>query len=278
MPLAYYELLGHVYVASHEEAAGALRKIGFTGDRIDAGQELAARVEEDIDHAIKEALEDRILEHSVHSSANEVEMWLQTVRFRLRKSELSEDMVERAVGAHLHPEDHTLAIVAQALRLIAMARTHEEIQEALGGARKTADVIQRGSTLLEKLYKISNILLDPTRTLTPDDAPPFQKLDDDRGEMEEWLGALTDQVEDADEKYERDLGLVGFVPEDVGLPLGGTAYSVVLHERATSEAPDPERITTTSGWSAGRQGRNRENLGKGWVVEGDDGEAEAAET
>jgi len=57
------------------------------------------------------------------------------------------------------------------------------------------------------------------------------------------------------------------VPAGVGLPLGGASFAVPLHQRAQQNPPGPEACSTApcASWSVGRQGRNRENLGQGFI-------------
>ena len=267
MTMAFYHLLGHVYVATHETSEDALRKLGMPQGDIAGGRELVHATEAHVHHMLREVIEQRILEHSAHMAADEVSMWQQTGAARLRRAALDPGLLREAIGKALHPHNHTLAVVAQAVRLIATVRARQEVQDALGGEQEAHDFVARGSTLLTKLFRTSDTLFDPHRTRSRADEPGFAKLAEHRHELSAWLGRLMDVARQGGAAKLEQMGTVGFVPENLGLPMGGAALSVILHERATSTPPDPNDVTTTSGWSLGRQGRNKENLGVGWVID-----------
>ena len=266
MTMAFYHLLGHVYVATHPSSEDALRKLGMPQNDMDAGRALVHETEAHLHHLLREVVEERILEHSIHIAAEEVAMWVQTGAARLRRAALEPGLVREAVGKALHPHNHTLAVVAQALRLIATVRARQDVQQALGGEAPAHDFVTRGYTLLAKLFRASDTLLDPHRTRAHADAPVFEALHDQHTALSAWFGRLMDVGAQGGAAKLEQMGTAGFVPNGLGLPMGGAALDVVLHERATSAPPDPHDVTATSGWSLGRQGRNKENLGEGWMV------------
>ena len=263
----YYQLLGHVLVAAHtahdyEDIAGDLQKAGFGESKVEAGLELARRGEELIEEKLHLSPDDKNMEHTIHSATTEVEMWMQTVKFRVRKAGFDAEFVDDVLGHDIHGDKHTVTAIAQSLRAIAMLRTLDEgARASLGSDQSVRDLIIRGNTLLKKLYKNAAYIVVPS-SMAPRSMDIFGKLDAQIGEMMSWLADL----EDATRKIEdlESLGMLGYVPHDIGLPVGGTSFGVVRHERAQRAAPSSVEAITTSGWSVGRQG-NSENLGKGWV-------------
>lgn len=269
MSAPYFHLLGHIFVAveAYEQRASlasVMDNAGFGADQIDEGRALLARGEELIDRKADEVGDDRIYEHNLHKAADEVEMWKSTAAFRLKKALDDESLVDDVLGRELHADNHTVTVVGQSLRLIAMVRTHADIHEQLGSPRQVKDLLVRGWVLLEKLFKNGDILMSPGSAGDPD-APVLGDIMAHRVAMFDWLAQLGQAAASlADDPGQ--LGYIGYVPEGVGLPLGGTAYSVPLHEKAQREdLPDMDDLRPDPGWSAGRQGRNRENLGSGWV-------------
>ena len=254
MSVPYYHLVGHILAASHAEGSGValLKKVGFDSDKLKAGSDLAHKAEKLVESYFDEHGEDRIVAHEVHVAAGEIEMWMQTVDFLLSK-ELDNAQVKIALGTDLHGDTHLTTVIAQALRLIAMMRTDADVIEAVGGERKVRDISTRGWALLKRLYRSTKTRLDGAETA----------LSGHHEKMTAWVASLdsaTSRVGDSDLS---DLGRVGYVPDGKGVPLGGTAYGVVLHERGQGAVPDPKDKKPCSGWSIGRQG-NREHLGKGW--------------
>ncbi len=166
----------------------------------------------------------------------------------------------------MHGHNHTVTVVAQALRIIAMVRTEPRIHEKMGKGRSVTDLIIRGWTLLFKVFRNGQILIAPSSAGDPN-AALFDEIEAQHAAMVDWITALGQAT--AKMKGEPGLlGELGYVPEGVGLPLGGTSYGVPLHQRAQrAELPDPTDQRPDPGWSAGRQGRNRENLGAGGWVE-----------
>ena len=122
MPAPFYLLVGHAFVAADgfgrsAELTQTLAKLGF--DKSLAGQaEKLAHDGESLIEARREQHEDRISEHAMHAAATEVEMWLQTTRFLLKKS-LESEAIDLAMGKSIHAHDHVVTVIAQALRTLA---------------------------------------------------------------------------------------------------------------------------------------------------------------
>ena len=270
MPAPYFHLLGHVFLATeacekHSSITDALAKAGFGKAKVKTGAELAERGQALIDRKMEEGGEDRIVEHSVHNAADEVEMWHQTTKFLLKKAVDDNALLEKTLGEHIHAEDHTVTVVAKSLRTIGMIRTEPKLHEALGKGQKTRDLIIRGFTLLTKLFRNGDLMMSPGSAGNAD-AEVFDDIRAQIKHMSEWIGELGRATDKMGVDHASMLGELGYVPEGVGLPLGGTAYGVPLHEKAQrATPPDPDDVKPAPGWSAGRQGQNSENLGKGWV-------------
>ena len=266
----FFQLIGHVYLAAHtahdqESASSALKSAGFGKDRIDAGVKLADRAEELLERMIKTSPDNKTLGHNIHSAVMEVEMWLQTVKMRLKKAKFDHDTIESALGHDLHAHEHTVSAIAQALRAIGTLRALDEQEVArLGTLQSVRDLIIRGNTLLKKLYKVADEQVTPSQ-LMPRDQPIFKEFDRVNQEMSAWIQELDRATAASKTSHIKALGLIGYLPFGAGLPVGGTAFNVTLHERAITTAPDPKATVKTSGWSVGRQG-NRENLGNGWLT------------
>lgn len=268
MANAFYHLLGQLVLAVHTcetqpEIREELSKAAMAKDQIDRARQLLEQAEALVARRLDEE-EDRTTEHGLHAAVAEVEMWMQTTRFRLKKAGVDKALVEEALGHEIHEHDHSLTAVAQTRRLLSMIRTHEVLQKALGSERSTADVLLRGHTLIKKVYTYTNMRLSgsaaPTRMAAMAEVASLHEA------MQEWVERLerTAQKLSAHPEW---LGLLGSVPEGLGLPLGGGSFAVVLHEEARTTAPSADEAKkTTSGWSIGREGRNRENLGKGFTV------------
>ena len=269
MPAPYFHLLGHIFLAvdaceHNSSLADALGKAGFGKERIAKGRDLVDDALELVERKTEEVGEQRIYNHAVHGAADEVEMWKSSAEFRLKKALDDPAVLAKALGKDLHAKDHTVTVIAQALRLIAMVRAEPKINEALGTGRSVEDLIIRGWVLLNKLFKNGDILIAPGASGDPS-AEVFADLEDHRQKMIRWVDRLGRASEDLRDQPSL-LGELGYVPEGVGMPLGGTAYGVPLHQRAQREdLPDMTDLRPDPGWSAGRQGRNSENLGKGWV-------------
>lgn len=269
MPTPFFQLLGHVELVvqtsqHNPEAKSALQANGFGGDKLAEGHEMIELGETLPDRRNEEAEEDKIMEHGVHSSATEVEMWMQTAAFRVKKAVDDQALVDKVTGSDIHADDHVIEVVARAFRMMGMIRTNGVIHEKLGKGRSVKDLLIRGNTLLRKLLGNGDKLMSPGH-VGDATAPVFEDIKKLRRQMTIWvqdLDVAADQMSDQAEL----LGELGYVPDDVGLPLGGTGYSITLHERSQREPPDPdEEPKGDPGWTIGRQGRNDENMGKGWV-------------
>ncbi|MBA2664385.1 MAG: hypothetical protein H0U74_19000 [Bradymonadaceae bacterium] len=268
MSATYYHLLGRVVLAVHAghgqlDVREALSKAGLTKDVVERGRKLAEEGEALITRRLEEQGEDRTVEHGLHAAVDELEMWAQTARFRLKAAVTDTALLEQVFDKHLHAHEHTLTAIARALRILSMIRASKEIQEALGDVRATHDLLVRGWTLLKKVLKYTDMRLGPAPASDKDGAV-FKDLARHSLSMESWLEGVATSAKKLSDKPIL-LGLVGYIPEGVGLPLGGGSFAVVLHEQARRTPPDPTDARATSGWSIGRQGRNRENLGKGFV-------------
>jgi len=125
-------------------------------------------------------------------------------------------------------------------------------------------MVNRGHALTGKLFRASDIRLAPEG----DEATMsiFAELNRTHAELEAWVNRAAVAAKTAADKDSRLVGRFGIVPQGVGIPCGGHSFAVVLHERGQTDAPDPRNVTDCPGWSVGRQGRNRENLGKGWIT------------
>src|SRR5690554_3868497 len=265
----YYQLLGHIVVAvesceQNSSLASALQKAGFGEDKLSLGRKLAEKGQALISRKALEAFEDRIYEHNIHYSASEVEMWQSTVSFLLKKSVDDPNLIARTMGTSVHATDHTITVVAQTLRMIGMLRTDERVYESLGGKQKVHDLLNRGYAMLTKIYRNGDIATSPSSAGLATN-PIFAEIEAHRAAMVAWMrefGAACAKLSEAPTV----LGELGYVPDGVGLPLGGSAFNVPLHERGQrAELPSLDNLKPDPGWSIGRQGRNRENLGGGFV-------------
>ena len=91
MAQSYLELLGHVVTAVHAvkesgDLGAALQKGGFAKERVAEGEKLAHEAEELLRKKIDVIGEDRTREHAFHAASQEVEMWMQTVAFKVKKA------------------------------------------------------------------------------------------------------------------------------------------------------------------------------------------------
>jgi hypothetical protein len=220
------------------------------------------------DRRIAEVGDERIVEHGVHSSANEVDMWLQTVEFKLKQNLETDDLDARLddiLGRHIHFDEHAIAVTAQAMRTIGMLRTSKSLRDQIGRDRQVTDVINRGLKLLHNLFDNGTLLMTPGHAGDPE-ADVFDEINRAVRQMSDWLAAAEQPVRDVADEAIEQVGRLGYVPEGVGMPVGGTGYSITLHERSEREPPDPnEPVKPDPSWTVGRQGQNRENLGEGWV-------------
>jgi hypothetical protein len=177
----------------------------------------------------------------------------------VKKSVEESSLVDLACAKGLHPPDHTAAVIAGSIRVLAMIRGDARIHSKIGDERKVHDMLQRGHTLLQK---IGNATEDRIRRREHVITSAWDELDKTRSSMQDWVASLAKAAEGIEDAAL--LGRIGYLPDGKGLPLGGTSFAVVLHERGQGAVPDPSNVGPTSGWSVGRQGRNRENLGQGY--------------
>ncbi|MFB6263943.1 MAG: hypothetical protein ABEL76_10025 [Bradymonadaceae bacterium] len=269
MSTPYFQLLGHVYLAVHSydqssEVASAVDGVAEPSLDLERGGELLERGLELPDRRLQEAEDDRITEHNLHSSASEVEMWLQTTRFEIKQAVDDPGVRAKTFGVGIEVEDHVVEVVARAVRMISMIRTNGTLHDQYGTGRKVKDTLIRGNNLLKMVLKDGDDLMRPGSAEDPD-AEVFEDIRRSKRELIEWVDRL---AETADKLRDRPevLGELGYVPEGVGLPVGGTGYGITLHERSHRNPPDPdEKEDPDPGWTIGRQGRNSENMGKGWL-------------
>lgn len=266
----FFELIGHVYVASHsahahKELTEKLASAGFDAAQVKKGLELCERGEKLLKRMGQEMPDYKSLDHNIHAGVMEVEMWLQSVKLKFRKAGFSSSITKLVVGHDLHAHDHTVTAVTQALRGVGYLRSLDDKQiESLGGESVVRDIIMRGNTMVNKLYKVADAFVTPT-SLMPRTSPIFRDFDALNAEMSTWIVALLKAANKV--KNIKVLGLIGHVPDDRGLPVGGAAFNVTLHEQAITTPPVPGTAERTSGWSVGRQG-NRENQEHGWTSAG----------
>lgn len=264
MAVSFHHLLGHVVAADagfHDSAelGQLLAKAGFSKEKMSAAHDLAHGGEA-LWAKYLSAEENRIADHSVHVAISELEMWAQTVKAVLR-TKLAADVIAVAMGSNIHATDHTTTAIAQAFRLLGMMRTDEKVQACFKTERSLHDSTQRGWALLKRLFRNCETRQDAAGKAGH---AVVVEMNAYQTKLKTWVEAL----EAAAAKlgtHAHLLGLLGNVPDGIGLPIGGTAFGVVLHEKGQGEVPDPNGAVPTSGWSIGRQGRNSENLGKGWV-------------
>lgn len=268
MNLAYYHLLGHIFVAVHAchsqaEARDTLAKVGFGKELVERGRKLVEEGEALIARRLDEEGEDRTIEHGLHVAVTELEMWQRSVEYLVKRKLDNAQLVELTFGYDLHAEEHTLTAVARALRTLSMLRTRPDVQETFSSPRAMHDQLVTGWTLLNKVFRYTKLRLAPGVGSNKNGAV-FEALARHESAMTAWLQDLQTATGKMSDKPKM-LGYIGFLPAGVGLPLGGAAHDVVLHEQARRAAPNPADARPTSGWSVGRQGRNRENLGKGFI-------------
>jgi hypothetical protein len=268
MSMPYYYVMGQIHLAvhtsdHHADVREALGKTRLSKDALEAGRKLVEAGEKLVERKLEEAGEDRIVEHGIHGAIEELEMWMQTVRYRLRKAELDGATIARTMGEDIHPHDHALGAVARTFRILGELRANGAIHDKIGTGRSTHDLIVRGHTLLRKMLNYTETRLAPTSATAS--MKVFSELAGHGDAMARWVDDKLAPSAQTLAKNPAAVALLGYVPEGVGLPVGGTSFAVPLHQYARSTPPDPADVRATSGWSIGRQGRNRENLGKGFI-------------
>lgn len=266
MQTSYHQLLAHIAAATFAlkesgDLAALLAKGGFSKERHAEGEKLVKRGEHLIEDKVNAVGEDRIREHSLHAAVAEVEMWLQVVGFSVSSAEGGDALADLLRPHDLHTHDHTTTALAHALRAVSLIRCDDRFSAALGGEKRSRDHLGRGLSLLKKAFKAAEIRLAPEGN-EAEDFEVFGELGEVEAQMRSWMKALDGACASAAEKP-RALGRLGHAPQDVGIPLGGAGYNIVLHEVGQGAVPDPTHVVPCSGWSIGRQGRNSENLGRG---------------
>lgn len=265
----YLQLVGHTFLATHTAARnstieGALAECGLGSDALEQGQQIADEAVALFDRRAEEVVDERITHHEVHAHSEEVDMWMQTAEFRLKDAIRDDQLLATVLGYDIHCDEHVVEVVAQALRMLGMIRTDETIHEGLGTGRSTRDLLIRGNTMLRKLVDCCEKYLAPSHAGNPD-ADVFGDIEASHDALTSWMHTFDDVVDNLEDRPDI-LGMLGYVPDEVGLPLGGTGYSITLHERSHREPPPPGKEEGRGpGWTIGRQGRNNENMGKGWV-------------
>jgi hypothetical protein len=273
MSVPYYHLLGQIFVTHHavrnnSELFGLMSETSFSRRRLEKEEDIHPLVERGanlVEERIEQIGEDRSAEHQMHTSAEEVEMWWQTAKFRLEKAvDEDESLLSKAASPGFHFGDHGVVVVAKALRMISMIRAEPRIREQMGESQSVKDLLLRGWTLLRKFYANSDLVVEAGPSVDPSHEI-FEELAEHRSKMVDWVRNFEQAIQQL-EGHEAELAELSYVPAGVGIPLGGTGYSITLHENAQRDAPDPKDRRPAPGWSAGRQGgRNNENLGGGWV-------------
>jgi len=265
----YLQLVGHTFLAAHTAERNsavreALEEAGLGSGELSTGRELADGAVELFDRRGEEVVDERITHHEVHAHGEEVDMWMQTAEVRLKDSLQDDRLLAKVLGYDIHCDEHAVEVVARALRMIGMIRTDETIHEHLGTGRSTRDLLTRGNTMLRKLVDTCEKYLSPSHAGDPG-AGVFDDLEDSHDALTEWVHDFDDVVDELEERPDL-LGELGYVPDDVGVPVGGTGYSITLHERSRREPPTPGSDEGRDpSWTIGRQGRNNENMGKGWI-------------
>lgn len=264
----FFELIGHVFVAAqsahtHKELSKVLSPSGFGDAQVKEGLALVKEGETLLHTMLGSIMPDnKSLEHNIHAAVMEVEMWLQSVKLKCKKAGFNASVCKVVVGHDLHAHDHTITGVAQALRAIGYLRSLDAEQvESLGGKDRVHDLVMRGNTLVKKLYKVADSLVMPS-SMVPRSNPIFKQFDALNLKLSMWLDRLMGHVKKVNNL--KVLGVIGHVPDDRGIPVGGAAFNVTLHERAIQAPPSPAEADRTSGWSVGRQG-NKENQERGWT-------------
>ena len=269
MSTPFFRLMGQIVVAVETwNAVPDVREKmsktgGLTKDQVEQGKELVKTGEALAERRVVDGGEDRIAGHNLHVAIGELETWMQTVKSALRIKKVSDQEIGKVLDHSIHAHDHSVSVIAQSLRALTMLRTSEEIGQAYGERQRSLhDLVVRGKTLLMRASDCGDVLLATPRGVTNDKMGAEIKAHHEK--MQAWvvgLGEAAAKVGDSPAV----LGLLGYLPDGVGRPGGGTSFAVPLHQRAQRSAPDPDMKGNGSGWSIGRQGRNSENLGKGFI-------------
>jgi hypothetical protein len=260
MGLSTFQLLGHVALIGHAtkeqaELVSVLTRGGFSREDIQESIQLAESLEDDLNH-LRRGGDLRIHEHASHVASCEVDMWIQTVAMSL--GALQDDALRaQALGKGIHTHNHTLSVVMQAQRTIAMLQVHPDVQEAASESGQIKDILNRGWALLGKLGVCTDALIKAASMDSPDWEASRARLNG----LVQRLNKSTEMTESP-----ALLAYLGWVPDGIGVSVGGSSYAVTLHERSQRDAPAHGTEQPCPGWSVGRQGQNRENLGKGFIA------------
>jgi hypothetical protein len=244
--------------AHHNDIKGLLGGAGYTDSAHQAGLQLIARAHQGLQRIYAQLQSDKASVHLIHSSATELEMWLQTARQRALKGGGSQEQVALAVGSHLHGPDHTLTVMAQALRFLSLVRADEVLRQSLGSPRSVQDLLQRGHVLLCKLQRCAQDAAMPEGTDAREQVCSLAL------ELKTWVDGAHQAAERGLSGQPRLMGMVGYTPASIAIPLGGAAGRVTLHQQTSGQAPVGGPSQAAPGWSAGRQGRNAQNQGQGY--------------
>lgn len=264
----FFELIGHVFVAAesahhHKELSKVLSPGGLNDAKVKQGLDLVKQGEALLKKMFEVMPDNKTLEHNIHAAVMDVEVWLQSVKLKFKKAGFNSSICKVVVGHDLHAHDHTVTAIGQALRAIGYLRALDDEQIGkIGGEQSVRDLMMRGNTKVKKLYKVADPLMTPSSMLDRSHEI-FKQIDDLNIKMSTWIAEL--MIITTKVKSIKVLGVIGHVPDDKGLPAGGAAFNVVLHERAQQTPPDIRGAEKTSGWSVGRQGNNENQDRGGWL-------------
>lgn len=233
---------------------------GPLGSTADKGADAVKAGTDALAHITHHLQTDKLAGHLVHTAATEVEMWLQTARFRARKV-LGDDhsAIDTLVGADLHGDNHTVTVIAQALRFVSILRMDADLRAQLRSGRMSIeDLLQRGNALMSRLLRLAEDDAHPHDTDADTHIAPVT------AKLEAFIESAHGAASSALAAEPNLLGLLGVVTDDNAAPLGGTATNVTRHQRSHGPAPAPNPAPAAPGWSVGRQGRNNANIGKGY--------------
>lgn len=254
--LARIELM-RATLEHHEAFMESARAAGYTASMHDAGEEVLGEGLEAIHEVAAELQPDTTVHHLIHTAATEVEQWMEHALFKARSGEA--EALTWLRGSDLHHADHTLTVIARAVRMQAFIRQDKALQRAIGEGRPVDDLLQRGNALMTKLARLTQGLVSPS--VHAEEAAaiigPAQQA------AEAWLEAAEAATRKAFAAAPQRLGAVGVVGEDA-LPMGGSGQRIVRHQQSHREAPVPVHSPPDPGWSCGRQGRNVNNSGRGF--------------
>ena len=253
----YFQLLSHMLTAAHAfdhhgSVKAATKAAGASDGFIGQASTLAHHGEALMESFEASGTVDRISDHAIHVAAQEVEMWVQTVKMLAKKNLTNSDLIDALVGKGIHGHSHANSVGAIAVNALSMLAAHPEIKD-MAADRVMRDTINRGYALFKKLCKAFEV------KLVARGAQDASEMDAHQIAMAKWLSELGGYIQ-----TEESAAAVGYVPEGLGRPIGGNAFGVTLHERGQGTPPNPADAKKCTQWSIGRQGRNNENLGSGF--------------